>query len=234
MRQAKGGAPEGLCIVAREQTHGRGRHERVWTSPRDAGLYFTLLMRPRFDVSIWPLTTLMGALAVGDALREACGLQTDIKWPNDIVIDDRKLCGILAETVETNQGIACVLGVGINLREDAFPSELQDRATSLEAQKGEAPDAQSLLAITMEHLSRRYAQLGEHQGPSAIIRDWTTASSFATGKWVRVDTGTEILEGKTCGLEGDGALRVQTIDGQTKVVRSGDVQSLRPVGNRQR
>jgi len=231
MRQAKRSAPEGLCVVAREQTHGRGRHERVWTSPRDAGLYFSLLLRPLFDVSVWPLTTLMAALAVSDALKESCGLHTDIKWPNDLVFDGRKLCGILAETVETDEGIACVLGIGINLREDAYPPVLQDRATSVAGITGKAPDAEQLLPVLLEKLSRRYAQLAEEKGTVAIIRDWTKVSSFATGKWVRVDTGTEVFEGTSRGLESDGALRVETSAGETKIVRAGDVQSLRPVDN---
>lgn len=230
MRQAKSGAPEGLCIVAREQTHGRGRHERVWTSPRDAGLYFSVLLRPRFDVSIWPLTTLMAALAVSDALLDTCGLQTDIKWPNDIVINGRKLCGILAETVETDQGLACVLGVGVNLTAHAFPPELRDHATSLTAENGKAPDPEQLLRVLLEHLSQRYAQLADEHGPAATIRDWTAASSFAIGKLVSVDTGAEVFAGTTCGLESDGALRVETSIG-IRIVRAGDVQSLRSVAD---
>ena len=229
MRQAKSGAPEGLCIVARQQTHGRGRHERAWSSPRDAGLYASILLRPRFDVSIWPLITLMAALAVSDALLEACGLQPDIKWPNDLIINDRKMCGILAETVETNQGLACVLGLGINLRDDAFPAELQGRATSVAAITGKDANAEQLLPVLLAHLSRHYAQLAEDTGPAGVIRDWTAASSFAIGKPVRVDTGTEVFSGETLGLENDGALRIQTAAGETRIVRSGDVQSLRPV-----
>jgi BirA family transcriptional regulator, biotin operon repressor / biotin---[acetyl-CoA-carboxylase] ligase len=229
MRQARRGAPEGLCIVAREQTHGRGRYERVWTSSRDAGLYFSILLRPRFELSLWPLTTLMAAVAVSDALRDSCELQTDIKWPNDIVIDERKLCGILAETVETDQGNACILGIGINLREEAFPPALQDRATSVAALTGRVPDAEVLLKLLLEYLTRRYAQLASEKGIAAIIWDWTAASSFATGKWVRVDTGTEVFEGISRGLENDGALRVETDGGEIKIVHAGDVQSLRPV-----
>ncbi|MEO8433520.1 MAG: biotin--[acetyl-CoA-carboxylase] ligase [Pyrinomonadaceae bacterium] len=230
MRQAKSGASEGLCIVAREQTHGRGRHERVWNSPRDAGLYLSVLLRPQFDISIWPLITLMAALAVADALREAGELQTDIKWPNDIVVHDQKLSGILAETVETERGLACVLGIGINLLNDAIPTELQGRATSITALTGKDANAEQLLTALLEHLARHYAQLAEAEGPAAVIRDWTASSSFAIGKLVRVDTGAEVFEGQTRGLESDGALRVQIAGGETRIVRSGDVQSLRPAG----
>src|ERR1700704_3829595 len=101
MRQAKAGAPEGLCIVAREQTKGRGRLDRSWQSPPDAGLYMSLVLRPRFAMNAWPLITLMAALSVYDALMKTCELRPDIKWPNDLCVNDRKLCGILAETVET-------------------------------------------------------------------------------------------------------------------------------------
>ena len=101
LRQAKAGAPEGLCIVAREQTRGRGRLERSWQSPPDAGLYMSLLLRPEFEMTAWPLITLMAALAVYESLMKTCDLRADIKWPNDLCVNDRKLCGILAETVET-------------------------------------------------------------------------------------------------------------------------------------
>ena len=230
MRQAKRGASEGLCIVAREQTHGRGRHERVWNSPRDAGLYVSVLLRPQFDISVWPLITLMAAVAVADALQEACGLQIDIKWPNDIVVHDQKLSGILAETVETSEGLACVLGIGINLSNDAIPAELRGQATSVAALTGHGADAERLLTSLLAQLARHYAQLGEADGPALAIRHWMAASSFAIGKPVRVDTGTEEFEGQTDGLENDGALRVQMAGGEIRIVRAGDVQSLRQVG----
>ena len=98
MRQAKAGAPEGLCVVAREQTSGRGRLNRGWESPKDAGLYLSVILRPQIAMEQWPLITLMAALAVGDALLRSCDLRADIKWPNDICVNDRKLGGILAET----------------------------------------------------------------------------------------------------------------------------------------
>src|SRR5262249_42937116 len=124
MRQAKAGAAEGLCIVAREQTRGRGRLDRSWHSPKDAGLYFSIILYPSFKLFRWPLISLAAALAVHDALAKAFGLTVDIKWPNDIVVGDRKLAGILAETVETADGVAVVLGIGINLTSENFPPAL--------------------------------------------------------------------------------------------------------------
>ncbi|HXT63786.1 MAG TPA: biotin--[acetyl-CoA-carboxylase] ligase, partial [Pyrinomonadaceae bacterium] len=115
MRQAKAGAAEGLCIIGREQTRGRGRLDRSWHSPKDAGLYFSIVLRPAFATSCWPLISLAAALAVSDALARAGELAIDIKWPNDIFVGERKLGGILAETVETSGGTAVVLGIGINV-----------------------------------------------------------------------------------------------------------------------
>src|ERR1051325_2191490 len=129
MRRAKAGAAEGLCIIAREQTRGRGRLDRSWHSPKDAGLYFSIVLRPSFKLFLWPVISLAAALAVHDALAKAFKLTVDIKWPNDIVIGDRKLAGILAETVETSEGAAVVLGIGINLTSENFPLTLSKLAT---------------------------------------------------------------------------------------------------------
>ncbi|MDQ1610227.1 MAG: BirA family transcriptional regulator [Pyrinomonadaceae bacterium] len=225
-RQAARGAPEGLCVVAREQTRGRGRQERVWASPPDAGLYFSIVLRPRLKLEAWPLLTLAAALAVRDALAEACRLETDIKWPNDILAGGRKLCGILAETVETATGRACVLGIGINLSERAYPEELRERATSVEAATGAPVDLEDVLAALVRCLARRYAQLHAHAGEASIVLDWSANSTYAEGKRVRVHAATEVFDGTTRGLEPDGALRVQTA-GDLKIVRAGDVHALR-------
>ena len=227
MRQAKAGAPEGLCIVAREQTHGRGRQGRSWVSPRDAGLYFTVTLRPTLDLETWPLITLATAVAVSEALRESCKLRTDIKWPNDILFDDRKLCGILAETVETSAGMACVVGIGLNLTAESFPPELEDRATSIASATGQLVDRASLFTVLLQRFSHRYEALLKTNGPALVVRDWAWASSFANDRQVRVDTGSEVFTGRTCGLEADGALRVETPDRRIRIVRAGDVQSLR-------
>src|SRR5438552_10753001 len=121
MRHAKAGAPEGLCIVAREQISGRGRLDRIWQSPKDAGLYFSMVLRPRLEMSSWPLIALMTALAVCDALMKACALRADIKWPNDICVSGRKLCGILVETIETESSAAALVVIGINLKANSLP-----------------------------------------------------------------------------------------------------------------
>src|SRR5215510_13717963 len=129
-RQASEGAGEGLAILAEEQTAGRGRLQRAWSSPKGAGLYFSILLQPTIEAEQWPLVTFMAALAVGDALAEASEVYTDIKWPNDLLSSERKICGILAEAVEAPTGRAVIVGIGINLTADAYPAVLAEVATS--------------------------------------------------------------------------------------------------------
>jgi BirA family biotin operon repressor/biotin-[acetyl-CoA-carboxylase] ligase len=164
---------------------------------------------------------------VRDALLEACALEADIKWPNDVEVSERKLCGILAETAETEMGRACILGIGLNLTNRAFPAELRERATSIEALTGRETDAEELLASLLLALKRRYGQLHERDGVESIVRDWSRNSSYAEGRRVRVSLGDENIEGTTRGLEPDGALRVETDAGEMKSVRAGDVTTLR-------
>jgi BirA family biotin operon repressor/biotin-[acetyl-CoA-carboxylase] ligase len=226
-RAALGGAPEGLCIVAREQTAGRGRQQRTWISPAGAGLYFSIVLRPQLNARAWPLITLMAALAVQDALKESCALATDIKWPNDILVNERKLCGILAEAIECSQGRACILGIGINLRDGAFAPHLREIATSVEASIGHAPDYEVVLQALVRCLARRYELLHKSSGAQELLKHWTARSSYATNKFVRVALADETFEGRTRGLEPDGALRVETVTGEIKIIHAGDVTALR-------
>jgi len=228
-RQAALGAPEGLCVVAREQTAGRGRRERSWVSAKDAGLYVSIVLRPALEVRHWPLITLAAALAVRDALEEACGVEADIKWPNDLLAGGRKLCGILAETAEGARGRAVVLGVGVNLRRGSFPPEIGDTATSVEEQTGRAPDAEILLTSLTRSLARHYETLHTPDGAAEILREWQRRSTYARDRRVRVALAAETFEGTTRGLDPDGALRVETDAGEVRTVRAGDVMGVRQV-----
>lgn len=226
MRQAKIGGREGLCIVAREQTRGRGRLDRSWQSPKDAGLYLSIVLRPKFELNAWPLITLMTALAVSDALMKACDLRVDIKWPNDICAGEKKLCGILAETVETDYGPAAIVGIGINLNADELPEALHEQATSVESAIGRKVDRERVLAALLGALADRYELLQSPEGREHTIREWCANSSYAIGRQVRVSMNDETFEGATRGLESDGALRVETDTG-IRIVRAGDVAAVR-------
>jgi len=226
-RLASEGAEEGLAIVADEQTAGRGRLQRAWSSPKGAGLYFSILLRPEIPIDHWPLLTFMAALAVGDALNEAGGVTTDIKWPNDLLSGERKICGILAEAIETPSGRAVIVGIGINLTQAAFPADLTDVATSVSEASGQEPEREAILAALMRALSRWYSLLNEPGGREKIVAAWSGRSSYALGKLVQVSNGDDVWEGTTCGVEHDGALRLNTGNAEVKLVRAGDVYSIR-------
>jgi BirA family biotin operon repressor/biotin-[acetyl-CoA-carboxylase] ligase len=227
IEHAKRGADEGLCIVARQQTAGRGRHGRTWVSEKDAGLYFSIVLRPGIETSFLPLITLMSGVAVHDTLEEY-GVNSDIKWVNDILVGDDKIAGILAETTDTPKGLSVVVGIGINLRSSNFPAGIADISTSIELETGETPNADDLANTLTGYIAYFYEILNSENGLEKILDEWRKRSSYYSGKNVRVVLENETLTGFTDGLEANGALRLKTGDGSVKIIQAGDVEQLRP------
>ncbi len=226
--QARQGVDEGLCVIARQQTAGRGRHGRTWVSGKDSGLYFSIVLRPKLETRFLPLITLMTGIAVYDTLKEI-GLKPDIKWVNDVLICEKKISGILAETVETPTGPAVIVGTGINLTNANFPDEIADSATSIMAETGKAVSGDDLAAALTPYLSYFYGMLDDENGQADIIRHWRQRSSYFNGKSVRITLADETFEGCTDGLEENGALRVKRANGSVTIVQAGDVERLRSV-----
>lgn len=227
INQAKRGAEEGLCIVANEQTAGRGRHGRTWVSEKDAGLYFSLVLRPKIEIRLLPLITLMTAVAVHNAIESAFKIECDIKWVNDIHVGGKKICGILAETVETEKGLAVIVGIGINMKSSNFPPELAETATSIEAETGALPNVESFLPILTSFLEK-YCDL-LYEDSAKIRAEWSHRSSYAFGKKVRVNLGNENLYGTTQGIEENGALRLELETGEIKIIHAGEVEQVRQI-----
>ncbi len=229
LEMARKGADEGTCIVARQQTAGRGRHGRTWLSEKDAGLYFSIILRPSLPPDSLPLITLMAGVAVHSTLA-AFGMCADIKWVNDVLVGEKKISGILAETTMTDTGLAVVLGIGINIRRTNFPTDLADRATSIEefqTANEQVPSPNQLAAVLTEDLQRFYTKLKAPDGPAAIISEWRVRSSYFFGKRVKVSSLGEALVGTTEGLEPNGALRLRKSDGDLVIIQAGDVEQLR-------
>lgn len=229
LNQAKQGADEGVCVVARQQSAGRGRHGRTWISDKDAGLYFSVILRPTVENKFLPLITLMTAVVVCDVLIELFDLKPDIKWANDVHIYNRKIAGILAEMTETERGLAIVAGIGINIRSSNFPPELKDFATSIEESTWLKVDYERLLEKLTEKLAFYYQILQSENGAEQIRREWARRSSYHEGKKVSVKLIGESFAGTTRGIEENGALRVETEMGEIKIVQAGDVEKLRKV-----
>jgi BirA family biotin operon repressor/biotin-[acetyl-CoA-carboxylase] ligase len=227
VNQAKRGADEGLCVIAKKQTAGRGRHRRTWISEKDAGLYFSIVLRPKIETRFLPLITLMTAVAVADTLKNLYSLKPDIKWANDIHINEKKICGILAEMTETERGTAVIVGIGINLKSSNFPAEIADIATSIQAEISNLPNLEELLKTLTHFLNRFYEVLQSENGAAKIIDEWQKRSSYAFGKEVKVKLENETVFGTTDGLEENGALRVKTDSREIRTIQAGDVESLR-------
>ena len=223
LRQAKNGAREGLCVVAREQTAGRGRHGRTWVSEKDAGLYFSIVLRPTLETRLLPLLTLAAGIAVHDTIA-AFDLKPDIKWVNDVLVEEKKIAGILAETTDTADGLAVIVGIGINLKKSNFPPEIVDTATSIEQNTSQSISREQLVQRLTEDLS---TWLTKAKDPVELIEEWSRRSTYARGKRVTVATGSEVIFGVTDGLEPNGALRVIKEDNAVTIVQAGDVERLR-------
>lgn len=206
------GAPEGVVIVADEQIVGRGRRGRAWSSPPAAGLYVSLVLRPAHDESadkrVLALVTLAAGVAVREAILRATGLSCELKWPNDVVKEKRKLAGILAEghSIGTPQQ-AIVLGVGINVLQAAHPPDVNARATSLEGELGRAVDRALLFEQTLLSLAAWYERLKRGEADD-ILQAWREASPSARGAPVEWVDGQR--RGVTAGVDEDGALLVKT------------------------
>ncbi|MEP6849797.1 MAG: biotin--[acetyl-CoA-carboxylase] ligase [Acidobacteriota bacterium] len=226
INQARSGADEGLCVLARQQSAGRGRHGRTWISTTDSGLYFSIVLRPKIGAKFLPLLTLMAGVAVHDALGELA-IEADIKWVNDVIVGEKKISGILAETTETSKGIAVIVGIGINLTSASFPAEIADTATSITDQTGLTLTPDQFAETLTKFLSYFYDILSGENGSREIIGEWKRRSSYFSGKSVRVVLENETFTGITDGLESNGALRIRRDNGNITVVQAGDVEKLR-------
>jgi BirA family transcriptional regulator, biotin operon repressor / biotin---[acetyl-CoA-carboxylase] ligase len=212
---ARDGAPHGVVVVADEQTAGRGRRGTTWASPAGAGLYFSLIARPGQQAapSTLSLITLAAGVAVREGVSAATGLAPDLKWPNDLMVDKRKLAGILAEGVAIGSSDqAVVIGVGVNLQPAAYPPDVAARATSIEGELGRAFERGELLAAILLALWDRVA--GLERNPGDILQAWRAASPSARGTRVEWDA----THGTTAGIDDGGALLVNTSAGVERII----------------
>lgn len=221
---AASGAAEGLVIVAGTQTAGRGRRGRPWVSPPGAGLYLSLLLRP--TAAAIRVLTLGAGVGVRDGIRRATGLETTLKWPNDVLAGGRKISGVLAEGHALGTARqAVVLGIGLNLRPAACPPDLAGVATSLEAELGRPVDDEAVLTAVLAAVGEVYEDLSGGRADD-ILRRWREAAPGAVGSVVEWDGPDGLRTGLTDGIDDDGALRVRTADGAV-TLSAGEVRLRR-------
>ena len=224
-REAVNGAPNGLVAVANEQTAGRGRSGRSFFSAADCGIYLSVLLRPHCEPQKTMMLTAHAAVAVCEAISRACGVETEIKWTNDVILNGRKLCGILTEiTLEAETGLvdSVVIGIGVNVnyKPEDFPEELRAVAGSIYSESGVHVDRARLAAEIILALDRM--REAWEQDPRAYLNAYRDRCT-TTGKEVRVIRGSTVRDAFALEITDDFALRVRYADGEEEILNSGEV-----------
>ena len=222
-RLAAEGAMHGTVVVADSQTAGKGRRGRGWESPAGENIYMSILLRPACLPDTAPMLTLVMAYSVAKALKESGFTDVQIKWPNDLVLSGKKICGILTEMQMKGTEIDyVVVGVGINVNTSKFPEELKDTATSLYLESGKVSDRESLVESVVEYFQQSYRQFLETQDLS-FLREEYNNMLVNVGREVRVlEPGNEYTA-YAQGINSEGELLVRTEEGEEKRIYAGEV-----------
>jgi BirA family biotin operon repressor/biotin-[acetyl-CoA-carboxylase] ligase len=218
------GVKEGAVVFAESQTRGRGRLGRSWLSSQGKGLWFSVLLRPALSPQSATQITVASAIALARALKKTAAIQCGIKWPNDILVNERKLCGILTEmTAEVDKINYIVLGIGVNVNflESDFPADLRKSATSLAIEAGRKFKRAEVAAAILRELNCDYLRLkaGEFQ---AVADEWEE-NCITIGRNVEISAGPRVVHGRAESLDAEGALLVRTQHGHLERIIGGDV-----------
>ncbi len=219
---------EGCVVIAETQTRGRGRMERKWFSP-EGGIWLSIILKPKIESWHVPRITILAGVCVAKVIR-SYGLEARIKWPNDVLINEKKVCGILTELeAEIDQVEYCVVGIGINANVDIelFPEEIRENSTSLKKELGKDVNRVELVQKLFEEFEKEYMmfQKGEF---SSILDDWRSMSA-TIGEWVKITTSSRTIYGEAIGVDNEGALILETGEGKLERVVAGTCEHLRRV-----
>lgn len=223
-RLATDGAVEGTVVVAEEQTLGRGRLDRRWHSPKYTGIWMSIILKPNLPMHKAPQLTLVTAVAVVQAIEDITGLQPQIKWPNDILINGKKVTGILTELqADADRINAIIIGIGINVNQklEDFPDELLEIATSLSVESGQVISRAGLMQAVFARLEKLYlTYLKDGFYPIKLL--WESYA-LSIGKNIIARTVTGDIAGKALGITDDGVLKIKLEAGEIRHVYSADI-----------
>ncbi len=217
------GAPEGTAIIADSQTKGRGRLQRLWHSPPGSNIYTSILLRPNFPPDQAPQISIAAGVAVAEILSRYCPDLVQLKWPNDVLLNQKKVSGILAQMKASADGIDfVVLGIGINVNigNNQFPPDIQAMATSLAIETGREIDRQELIISLYENITKWYKELTQ-RGFEAIKGKWLNFAPMISQN-VQIMFQDELVSGKALGLDDDGSLIILTVKNETVKIIAGD------------
>ena len=221
---ARDGVKEGVVVFAESQTKGRGRLGRKWLSPSRKGLWFSVLLRPDLRPEAATHLTVAAATALARAVREHTGLKPEIKWPNDILLNGKKVAGVLTElSAELDRVKHVILGIGVDVNLDAgdLPAELRPLASSLKIESGRPVPRAELAASILRELDRDYALIGRRQ--FGKLSDEWESQCVTLGRRVSIRVGDRAIHGRAESLDEDGALLLRTEHGRLERIIGGDV-----------
>lgn len=218
---ARKGTPSGAVCLCETQSAGRGRLDRSWSSPEGRGIWMSVLLRPALSPESMPLVTFCAALAMAETVRSQTGLDARIKWPNDLVITGRKVCGVLLEAgFDASGTMFVVVGTGLNVRRGAYPPELAERAVALEELC--QPPSRSVLIAGYLNALEAAVEAVERDGLAGISARYRELSC-TLGREVQVFSPAETFTGVAADIDEGGALLVRTEQGELRQVLAGDV-----------
>lgn len=221
-RLSQEGAESGLVVTAKKQTAGKGRRGRSWASPANENLYFSVLLRPSIEPEKAPMLTLVMAYSVAKALQEK-DIQVLIKWPNDLVLSGKKVCGILTEmNLSGTQVEDIIVGVGVNVNTMNFPGELEDKATSLRKETSRELECRDLLQLILKEFDMQYQRFLENQDLGFLQEDYNIMLINRDREVMVLELGKEYLA-KALGINKHGELLVRKEDGSTEAIFAGEV-----------
>lgn len=217
---------EGTIVIAESQTAGRGRLGRKWISP-EGGIWLSIILKPKIEPLHAPRITLLAGVSVARAIR-SLGLTAKIKWPNDILINGKKVCGILTEIgAEADLIDYIVIGIGIdaNVDIDSFPDEIRDNSTSLKKEMGKKINRVDFVRKLIEEFDSEYLKF-QKEGFQPILEEWRNMSA-TIGEWVKISTQTRTIYGEAVGVDNEGALILESSEGHLEKVVAGNCEHLR-------
>jgi len=220
IKLARKGAREGTIVIAEAQAHGRGRLSREWLSPK-GGIYFTLILRPRISPAYAPRINLMASVAVAATIRKLFGLNAELKWPNDVLIEGRKVCGILAE-MDAEMDVVNFVNVGIGINANTSVLQFAKTATSLKDVLGREISRKEFLSVLFREIEQQQALLME----ADLIKEWKELSG-TLNKYVMILSPGEVIVGRAIDIDATGALIVKERNGSLKKALAGDCIHLR-------
>lgn len=215
---AKRGEPEGTVVFANRQTKGRGRRGHSWHDEPGENVLMSVILTPGIPPALFHHLSFITSLAVANVLRTMCGLPAEVKWPNDVLVRDKKITGILVEIAPVDSGYAAVIGVGININQTSFPAELEEKATSVTLENGTCSDVKLLANSAAESIFSLYERYSV-SGFKEILEQWRKYM-WGIGRLVEVSTEGNMVSGTISGIDSEGALIITDSSGIERRIRA--------------